>query len=81
MHDFVVGRKKEGKDHIKLGLAGILAVFFMMSVMGCDGGCSDIVGTILSILAILGMAMSILPLASYIWAIVECIGIFTGKYR
>ena len=78
IHDFVVGRKKEGKKHIIYTLAGFLGLFMTMSIMFCDSGnCSNIVGFI----AILGLVLYILPFASYIWGIVECIQIFTGKYQ
>ena len=81
IHDFVVGRKKEGKQHVIYTASGLLGLFMMMSIMVCDSGCDASVGTILGFVSTLGMVLYILPLASYIWAIVECIQIFTGKYQ
>lgn len=83
IHDFVVGRKKEGKKHIIYTASGFLGLFMTMSIMFCDNGsnCAGAIGNIIGFVSILGMVLYILPFASYIWGIVECIQIFTGKYQ
>ncbi len=80
IHDFIVGRKKEGEYHILMSLLSCLSVFAMMLAMLCDAGCSSGIGAIISLLSIAGMIMSFLALASYIWGLVECVMIFSGKY-
>ena len=73
VHDFIVGRRKQGIAHAIMGVIGFLLFPLIMSGMACDSGCSgQQYHTAMSFMNT-GFAALFIIGASAVWAFVECI--------
>ena len=79
VHDFATKRIKQGFIHLIMWLSIIPSFFLLMSPFACDSGCDGGKSTMINILFWLGVALLFVVIASYIWAIVECVQILSGN--
>ena len=73
VHDFMVGRKKEGALHVILSVLGFLGAGFILAPIACDAGCTERQSGVAVIFMLFGIVTALSAAFGLIWSLVESI--------